>query len=333
MKTVVEKLPVKLEEQVAASGLELTEAQSIAANYAPIFQEVAEQEAILKTLKKGNIEDAATAKRIRINLGKICSKADSQKKSDKEKVLVRGRFIDGLFNAANGYGRMTQEAAKEIEDYFENLEKERIEKLQSERAEELAKYGGAEYPELGRMSEDVWLNFLTGTKANYQAKIEAEEKAEAERLEALRIEKERIEAQAIENAKLKAEAEAREKEIAIERQKQEAERKLAEEKAAKERAEIEAKLKAEAEAKAKIQAELSAKLEAEAMAEAARIAEAKAKEESEIKAAKAPIKKRLSSWVESFELPSTDIDNPTTNVILAKFDSFKKWAEEQVEGI
>jgi len=327
------KLPAQLESQVAMSGLELTEAQSIASNYAPIFQEVAEQEAILKTLKLGNTEDAAKAKRIRINLGKICSKADAQKKIDKEKVLVRGRFIDGLFNAANGYGRLTQEIAKEHEDFEENLRKERIAKLQFERSEELAKYGGAEYPSLGEMTEDVWQNFLAGTKANYQAKIEAEAKAEADRIEAERLEKERIEAQAIENAKLKAEAEAREKEIAIERKKEEEARKLAEEKAAKERAEIEAKLKAEAEAKAKVEAELAAKLEAERKAESLKIAEQKAREEAEAKAAKAPIKKKVSVWVNSFELPSTDVDNPTTNLIKAKFDAFKKWAVEQTENI
>lgn len=330
MKKSNKQLPVKLQEQVSNSGIELTEAQAIASNYAPIFQEVAEQEEIVKGLEKGNPDHVSIAKRARIDLGKICSKADAQKKSDKEKILLRGRFIDGLYNAANGYGRLTQEAAKEIEDHFENMERERIAKLQAERSLEIEKYGGTEYPELGRMSEEVWCNFLAGTIANYEARIAAEKKAEADRVAAELAEKKRIEEQRIENERLKKEAEERERQIAEERAANEKARIEEQAKADAERKKVEARLKKEAEERARIAAELQAKIDAERKAEAEKAEAERLRMAAEEKAAKAPVKNRMESWVESFELPSTDIENPTTNVILTRFDSFKKWAKEQV---
>ena len=62
------------------------------------------------------------------------------------------------------------------------------------------------------------------------------------------------------------------------------------------------------------------------------IAAEKAKKEAE-KLAKAPIKKQLNIWVESFALPETLIENETANDIKAKFASFKEWSTKQVELI
>ena len=53
------------------------------------------------------------------------------------------------------------------------------------------------------------------------------------------------------------------------------------------------------------------------------------------KLAKAPIKKKLSVWVDSFEINRTFIDgeNETAKEIIAKFEAFKNWAKTQVENI
>jgi len=61
-------------------------------------------------------------------------------------------------------------------------------------------------------------------------------------------------------------------------------------------------------------------------AESLRIAEA-------VKLAKAPIKEQLTKWVESFELPKTDLYNDTELEIKEKFEAFKKWSLTQVNNL
>lgn len=337
-------LPAKIEEQVKSSGLELSEAQTIAGQYAPLMAEIADVEAIVKTLEVGNTADLEKAKRARIDLGRICSKAEKQKQADKEKVLVRGRFIDGLYNTVNGYGRLTQETAKSIEDHAERVEAERVAKLKAERLAELEPFGVPEPMGIGTMDDAVWNNYLTGVRTSYQLRIEAEAKAKAEAEAQAEAERKRIEEQAAENARLKAEAEARELELSKEREarekaekeaqeKADAARKEAEAKAAKEHEEIEAKAKIEREEAARVAAELQAKKDAEAKAEADRLkAEAEAEAER-IKAAKAPVKVKLNKWVDSFSIPQTDVDNAATKLIIEKFEAFKTWAKAQAENI
>jgi hypothetical protein len=337
------QLPAQLDEQVKNSGLELSEAQSLAANYAPFFEVVAAKEAELKALEKGNAAHVASAKRIRVDLGRTCSALESVKKDHKAALLVRTRYIDGLFNAANGYARLTQETAKDIEDHFERIEAERKEKLREARAAKLVPFEGMEPTLISEMSDTEWANYLVGVEAGFNARIAAEAKAKAEAEAAAEAERQRIAEQAAENTRLKAEAEARGKQMAEERAKAEAERKAAQDaadkarleaeaKAAKERAELEAKIRAEAEAKAKVEAELEAKRQAEARAEVERIAAEQKAEAERIKAAKAPIKVKLNAWVDSFTLPSTDVDNATAHVITEKFNAFKAWAKTQVEN-
>ena len=90
------------------------------------------------------------------------------------------------------------------------------------------------------------------------------------------------------------------------------------------------KQRAEAE---KLEAELKAKKEAEIKAEKERQElEIKAKKKAE-KLAKAPIKKQISVWVDSFELPDTDINNEVTSEIIAKFEAFKKWSKTKIDEL
>ena len=98
-------------------------------------------------------------------------------------------------------------------------------------------------------------------------------------------------------------------------------------------AENKALLKAEQEKKAKLEAELKAKLEAEQKAETERKqAEAKAKIEAE-KLQKAPLKKQLTIWVESFSIAEINIENEKKTLIKEKFEAFKKWAKNEIENI
>lgn len=224
----------------------------------------------------------------------------------------------------------------------------------------------------GEISEEEYAKVLNGAKLQFKHQQEEEEKAEKERLRLVQISRlhnERKEEllplwQFVENKdsnfgemteelfasvksvanskkidfdneqeKIRQENERLEKEKAELEAKAEKARKIAEEKLAKERKEQEAKLKAEQEAKAKIEAELQAKKEAEELAEKNRLAEIEKQKKEAEKLAKAPIKKQLSVWVNSFEIPQTNISNITVTQITSKFDAFKDWALKEIETL
>lgn len=95
--------------------------------------------------------------------------------------------------------------------------------------------------------------------------------------------------------------------------------------AANEKIRIEnANLKAEKEKTDKILADQKKKDDAEALKKA------NAKKTADA-LAKAPIKKQLSVWVESFEIPTLKIENDLKKDIEQKFYDFKIWAEKQIE--
>jgi hypothetical protein len=255
-------------------------------------------------------------------------------KTQKAYFLAAGRFVDAWKNKETAPIEQMEEKLSEIEKHFERIEAERIIKLEAERIAEISKYSEI-YPQgLGRMDESVYTNYLAGLKLAYEARIKAEQEAEAERLRLIEVEKENARLKAIEderirieNERLKAEAEAREKAI--------------EEKARKEReaAESEQKrlLQIEREKQAKLEAELKAKQEAEAAEIKRKQAEEKARLESELKAAKAPDKVKLRKYVDSLviEMPkcSTKEADFISNEIQSKFAAFKVWAEKLIETI
>lgn len=203
------------------------------------------------------------------------------------------------------------EAEKQAE--LDRIAKEKAEKLHKERREKILPYW--DYVEdkqhvydLSILSDEVFDKLL---KSGKDRKTEYEAKQERIRLD---------------NERLKKEAEAKEKELEKERLKAKAE-------ADKLKAENDAKLKKEQEAKAKLEAELKAKKDAEIKAENERKAsELKAKAEAE-KLAKAPIKNQLNAWVDSFDIPLSNIDHYKKGIIVEKFKAFKTWAKNEIESI
>jgi hypothetical protein len=260
----------------------------------------------------------------------------------KEVSLRMGQLLDAVkrdqTNTNENYENFLQSKAK----HFENLEKERIAKLRAERWDKISKYVEFEPQGIAEMSPDTFEAFESGLIARHEAKVKAEQEAEEKRFAEIEAEKERIRLQEIENARLKAEAEKREKEMEAERKRVEAERekerkeaeakqKAIEDQARIEREKTEAIAKAEAKKRAELEAELQAKKEAEAKAEQAKKdAEIQAKKEAD-KLAKAPIKQKLKVALDSLklELPKSDI----TADILSKFDGFKRWAAGEIDKL
>lgn len=112
---------------------------------------------------------------------------------NKAYFLAVGRFVDAIKNKEIAENERMEEKLFEAEKHFENLEKERILKLNDERMKLVSVYEvDGTLLNLGAMPDEVFNSFLSGTKMKYEAKKEAERKA-AEELENARIEKERKE--------------------------------------------------------------------------------------------------------------------------------------------
>ncbi len=207
-------------------------------------------------------------------------------KANKEFFLTGGKFVDAIKNREIVINEQMEDKLMDAEKHFENLEKERISKLQVERVVLLSEFvEDASERDLAGMENDVWESYLATKKQAHLDKIQAELDAERERQAKIKAEKEEQERIRKENTKLKAEAEEKERLAKIEaekRAKEDAERKIREEKERKERAEYESKLKAELKAKEKVEREERQKREKlEAELKAKKEAEQKAKEEEE----------------------------------------------------
>lgn len=194
---------------------------------------------------------------------------------------------------------------------IENEEKERkeIELSQKRQAELRPYYAFLEVDlNLRQMEESEYQKIFSELKAKKEAKDQEDERI---RLENLKL-KEEAEKAEIERKRIEAENNAK-----IEAERKENERKLAEAKAESDR--IAAELKAEQDRKAKVEAEEKARIEAEKL-------------EAD-KLAKAPIKKQLNAWVETFNIASFNGENEKAKEIENKFKSFKEWAKSEISKI
>jgi len=136
-------------------------------------------------------------------------------------------------------------------DFIKRYEAEQKELRTQKRINDVSRYAEINRIEFENMSDDSFNSFVSGLKTTYEAKIEAERKAEKERVEKEQAEKAEKERIAKENERLKTEIEEKAKQLLKEREKIEAERKAIEDTARKEREKIEAERKAKTEAEQK----------------------------------------------------------------------------------
>lgn len=240
-------------------------------------------------------------------------------------------FFNGIEQAQIAFIK----AEKEAKEEEERLAK--IENLQKERNNKALPYYEfwSEFEKTLNFGEQSQVDF-----DNFMKRLVSEKQKKDEE----------VRLQEIENARLKAESEKREKEIEVERKRVEVEREKerkeaeAKQKAIEDQARIErekavAIAKAEAEKRAKLEAELQGKKEAEAKAEQAKKdAEIQAKKEAD-KLAKAPIKEKMSIWIDSFkpnDLDTKGFSNEQIDLvdeIIGKFGGFKKWAKGEIDKL
>ena len=258
--------------------------------------------------------------------------------ANKEFWLRGGQFVDAIKRKEVAENERMEKNLMSNEKHFENLEKERLKKLQESREEELLKYvDDVTGRNLSGMDSDVWDAFIETKKNEHTALLEAEKKAEEERFakekaeaeERVRIEKE--------NAELKAKAEKEKALRLAEEEKSRVEAANIKAKADKVQAELQKKLDAEKAIRLKVErAEVERKAEEKRKADAdyaLQLAEEQVRIEEEDRKAKAPIKEKMNLWVESFNLPEVSVDNGASRDIIEKFNAFKKWSKDQVNSL
>ena len=295
-------------------------------------------------------ENLPTFKELRLKIVKNRTQGiEKWHKTTKDFFLTGGRFVDSVKNKEVFENERMEKSLLEKEKHFENLEKERLKAIHNERASKLIPFnyeiGNVDF---SGMDENMFNAILLGAETNHKAILEAARLAEEARLEVIRLESEEREMQRLENERLKAENEAKEKQLELERieaakiqaeAKAKADAELAEQKRladieAKKQAEIIAKQKSEAD---KLAAQLKAKADAE-LKEKQRIeAETKAKLEAEKKAAKAPDKDKLYKVVNDLQINLSELKTEESRKIQAeiilKFEGFKTWANQQINGL
>lgn len=270
-------------------GLEESKAEQIANQFKPMLDKMVELEKEFNEIVVLPIESPTTsarAKELRLKYVKVRTGTAEIHKAQKAFYLAGGRFIDGWKNAQLFASQGIEEKLDAIEKYAENLEKERKLKLKTEREAELSKYcDNVQMFPLGDMEQLAYEQLLNGQILAHEAKIEAERKAEEERIAREKAEAEERERIRLENIELKKRQEEQYKILAEERAKAEAEKKSAEAEAkriADETAKREAEVKAKADAEQKRMQEEAQKKIAEERKERERVeAELKAKQEEE----------------------------------------------------
>jgi hypothetical protein len=261
------------------TGLDESKARQIEAVFAPMVEMLKGFEAEYENVMafEQSPEKCAKAKRLRLDISRVRIEADKVRKEQKDEYLRAGNAIQGVYNILKFAVTDKEEKLKDVEQYYELIEKARIDELQASRSAYLLKYNvDGSTISLGTMEDQIWLNFLAGTKANYEAVLLAERKAEEELMEAERLRKEEEERIRKENEELKAE------QIKAEKERQAREEQLKKEREAveKERLEREAAIVKERQARE----ELERKIEREKAEEIRKTELAKAEEEARKKA-------------------------------------------------
>lgn len=307
---------------VQESGLEKTKADYILEHFQDHFKIASEWETKAKALQVTDVSQVAEMKMARE--GRLFLKAkrveiEKTRKELKDSSLREGQTIDSIAKILKNLIEPTENYLEEQEKFAERKEAARVQELREGRAKDIEPY--IEHlpfqQDFGFLSGEEWHKLFNYCKSQHEAKIEADRKAEAERIERERLDRleqeRRFEIapfvqfvtgnpdlrsmsdedyssfkQSLESARSEYNAEQ-----AKIRQENERLKKEAEEKEAKRQEELrkqheaeQARLKAEQEERERIESEHQAKLKAERAEREKLESELKAKMEAEEKARK-----------------------------------------------
>ncbi|MCH7827003.1 MAG: hypothetical protein IIC75_03345, partial [Bacteroidetes bacterium] len=171
---------------VSSYGIEKSKAEQLEKVFVPMVKKFKELEKeYIEVLNNKVITEqvCADAKTVKNRYVKVRTGTDEVHKMAKEKLLIESRAVDGLRNIVKFACNDHEKSLMEVANHFEIIEAEKIEKLREERNSILEKYDvnpGVGDPAL--MSEDVWKHYINSVELDHKTKIDAEKKAETERV-------------------------------------------------------------------------------------------------------------------------------------------------------
>jgi len=318
------------------SGIEQTQAEPLINKFGTFYTDAIKITAqskgiVIKDISQ--IDEMKKSREFRLSLKRIRTDADKIRVEMKEPFLRGANAVQLAYNGIEKITREEERRLEEQEKFVEKIEAEKKRRIEVERINQLLKFDDqaenySVHPDL--MSEETFNKLFENAKLAFEARKKAEEEAKKQKLADEKAEFERQEAIRIENEKLKAEAEKRDKELAIEREKVRKENEARETELAKERAEQQKKFEAEQKKQIALQNELRLQKEAEAKKESERLAkieaDKKAIEEASRKKLLAPDKEKLlelASMFDSLQLPAVS-SKEAMSVIRATEDMISK---------
>ncbi len=211
----------QLQKIVSESNLDKSKSEVLLEKFSNYFEIAAEWGRKIKDITVTDVSQVAEMKmnrEARLFLKNKRIEIENTRKSLKEESLREGQTIDSI-------AKILKNLIEPLEDVCEKNEKfkeikDAQEKLvrQQERLNKLLTYNVAvDAALIGNMDESMFDNYFDGVVKAHNDRIEAELKAEKERLAAIEAEKKRQAEIQAENEKLKLEAAAKEKALAIER--------------------------------------------------------------------------------------------------------------------
>lgn len=173
-------------------GLEEKKVSSIEASFLPKkveadgFVQVYEQ-ILTKEINKDTCKEA---RELRLKLVKVRTGISDVHKTEKAFYLASGKYVDALKNKLTLPITQMEEKLTEIEKYFENQEKERLQKLRSERESKLGQFGtDTTFIALDLMTDDQFQDLFEKEKLAFDTRKKQEEEAERLALENERLDK------------------------------------------------------------------------------------------------------------------------------------------------
>ena len=217
METKPTKLIVDLDPE--EFGVESTSALEIQSLFSPVLDTLVELEKVYNEIVVKPITElvCAEAKELLkqyVKTRTTTSKIHTEIKAD---ILKKGRFIDGWKNTQILATKNKEENLKNLSEHFENIKKEEVLKIQTERSNELLKYEITQIPhDLGNMDIIIWENLLRGVKQSFEQKQKEEKERKLEGEVLRKSEEKKLEIQRKENEKIRAEAETSRKKLEAE---------------------------------------------------------------------------------------------------------------------
>jgi len=125
------------------------------------------------------------ARELRLQLVKVRTGINKIHKAEKAFYLAGGKFVDAWKNKNIIPIVEMEDTLKGMEEYYINLELERVKKLGDDRKLELSKYLNEEcHPDgLGGMTDQIWDNYIIGVKNAYIERKKEEARLEKERIQ------------------------------------------------------------------------------------------------------------------------------------------------------